>query len=46
MQGTWDQYGGQQYAPTPGGATMDEQIAVELKFQHYPPDVGRCSGGY
>ena len=44
--GTWAVEGGTQYAPTAGGATQAEQIAVEMKFQHYPPDPGSCRGGY
>lgn len=46
LPSTWAAYGGTAYSPTAGGSSESSQIAIEMNFQHSPPDVGRCSGGY
>jgi Transglycosylase-like domain len=43
---TWASYGGLDFAPNAGLASMDQQIAIAKKIQPNPPDQNGCSGGW
>ena len=43
---TWLAYGGAEFAPNAGLATMDQQITIAKRIQSNPPDQGGCSGGW
>ena len=43
---TWLAYGGAEFAPNAGLATMDQQITIAKRIQPSPPDQNGCSGGW
>jgi hypothetical protein len=44
---TWDSYGGQEFAPNAGMATIDQQITVAKRIVgNNVPDQNGCSGGW
>jgi len=43
---SWLAYGGAEFAPNAGLATMDQQIIVAKRIQSNPPDQNGCSGGW
>ena len=43
---TWLAYGGGEFAPNAGLATMDQQITIAKRIQPSPPDQNGCSGGW
>ena len=46
LNSTWAAYGGLQYAPNAGQASIAQQIAVAKKIQSTPPDQSGCSGSW
>lgn len=46
LNATWIAYGGLAFAPNAGLATPAQQVAVALRIQSNPPDVGGCSGAW
>ncbi len=43
---TWIAYGGLQFAPNAGQASIVQQIAVAKRIQLNPPDQYGCSGAW
>jgi len=46
LNSTWVAYGGLQFAPNAGLATIDQQIIIAEKIQPNPPDQNGCSGSW
>ena len=46
LNSTWVAYGGLEFAPNAGLATIDQQIIVAKRIQTNPPDQNGCSGSW
>jgi hypothetical protein len=43
---TWSEYGGREFAPDAGLATVDQQIVVARRIQPTVPDQSGCTGAW
>jgi hypothetical protein len=46
LNATWIAYGGLQFAPNAGQASIVQQIAIAKRVQPNPPDQAGCSGAW